>query len=69
MYKRQIGSTRGLSSEDEFENAMDAVKNKSLGINEAARSYNIPKTTFKRKIKGDILSKRSWVVTHEMKTK
>lgn len=59
QYKRKIGSTRGSWLEDDLKKAIDTVMNKSFGINEAARRYNIPKTTLKRKIKGYIVSKGS----------
>lgn len=58
-YKRKTGSTRGSWREVDLEKAVDAVNNKSVGINEAARIYNIPKTTLKRRLKKGVLSKGS----------
>lgn len=41
-------------SNEQMENAMRAVEEGSLGINQAAREYGVPKTTLKDRISGRI---------------
>ncbi|KAL3275761.1 hypothetical protein HHI36_020506 [Cryptolaemus montrouzieri] len=45
-YIRQPGSTRGFYSEDALTHAMVAVRNE-MGVNLAARVYNIPSRTLR----------------------
>lgn len=48
-----LGSTRGSWSQENLVNAMAAVKNHSLGINEASKMYKIPKSTLKTKLRNN----------------
>lgn len=47
MSKRKYNSWR----EADMEQALEMYKNKTIGFNEACRSYNIPKPTFRRHVK------------------
>lgn len=44
-------SRRGLWTQEQLMNAIDAVKTKVLGVNEAAKTYGIPSTTLKNRLK------------------
>ena len=41
-YKRKQGSTRGCWSVDDLQKAVEVVKKKLMGVNEAAKYFNIP---------------------------
>lgn len=56
-YKRKLGSTRGSWDENDLAKAINAVTTNTLGINEAATFYNIPKTTLKRRLKNKKITK------------
>lgn len=49
-YIRKQGSTRGNWTEEDLIQAMRSVQEHRMGVNEASRYYNIPKTTLKRKL-------------------
>lgn len=50
-YIRKGSSTRGEWTEENLKNAIKAVKENNMGVNQAARTYSIPKTTLKRRLK------------------
>lgn len=51
-YIRKSGARpRGLWTADNLQDAINAVNAGNMGVNEAALSFNIPKTTLKRRIK------------------
>lgn len=56
-YKRKLGSTRGSWNNEDLLKAVDAINENLMGINEAARCFNIPKTTLKRRLKNNTFSK------------
>ena len=49
-YKRKEASGRGRWSEESLAQAMAAVKEKKMGVNEASRQYGIPSRTLRRRI-------------------
>lgn len=57
-YKRkQTAKARGTWTSDNLIRAVDAVRNGNLGVNEAARTFQIPHATLKRRIKCNNLTK------------
>lgn len=51
-YKRKVGSKpRGLWTFENLKRAVNAVISKEMGVNEAAKRFEIPKTTLKRRLK------------------
>lgn len=54
--KRNVDE-RGSWSADDLSSAVNAVVFGEMGINEAARSFGIPKTTFKRRLAASNLEK------------
>ncbi|CAH1966258.1 unnamed protein product [Acanthoscelides obtectus] len=54
-YKRKYGE-RAKWSADSLRNAIECVQNRTMGVNEAARQFGIPKTALKDRIKkGDAI--------------
>ncbi|CAH2000681.1 unnamed protein product [Acanthoscelides obtectus] len=51
--RKQSTPKRGSWSPRALSDAVDAVKNGDMGINEAAKAFGIPKTTFKRRLKAN----------------
>lgn len=51
FYKRKGTVNRATWSAEALQNAMNAVSTGTLGVNQAAREYGIPKTTLKNRIK------------------
>ncbi|XP_067121456.1 zinc finger and BTB domain-containing protein 26-like [Centruroides vittatus] len=51
--------TRGKWTEENLQKAIRCVKEKSLGVNEASRIYDIPSRTLRRYIQQDLTVKRS----------
>lgn len=54
--KRNV-PTRGSWTNEDLINAINAVRVGNVGVNEAAASFNIPKTTLKRRLATDNLKK------------
>lgn len=50
---------RGLWTLDSLQAAMNAVTTGTMGVNEAANSFGIPKTTLKRRLKNNNVNKTS----------
>lgn len=57
FYKRKPGSTRGTWNEIDLRQAIEAINSNRMGINEAARYYEIPATTLRRRKKQNMLEK------------
>lgn len=55
--RKQNTPKRGNWTSRELSDAVDAVKNGDMGINEAAKAFGIPKTTFKRRLKTNNMDK------------
>ena len=51
LYKRKEGTRRGERSQENLIKAPNAVKENTMGVNEAAKAFSIPKTTLKRRLK------------------
>lgn len=51
LYKRKEGTRRGEWSQENLIKAANAVKENTMGVNEAAKAFSIPKTTLKRRLK------------------
>lgn len=49
-YVRKEASGRARWSEESLAQAMDAVRDKKMGVNEASREYGIPSRTLRRRI-------------------
>lgn len=52
-------ASRGAWTEDSLIQAVNAVENKEMGVNAAAKAYLVPKTTLKRRIKNQQFTKVS----------
>lgn len=50
-YKRKSNSTRGSWTEQSLQSAIDAVESGSMGVNAAARQFEIPASTLRRRLK------------------
>lgn len=50
-YTKRNAVARGLWTSDDLGYAINAVISGEMGVNEAVRSFNIPKTTLKRRLK------------------
>lgn len=50
-------SDRGKWTEQQLNDAINAVISNSMGINEASRNYNIPSRTLRRRIKNGVTKK------------
>lgn len=60
VYKRKPSAkSRGVWTAQDLQNALAAVQSHEMGVNEAAIHYNIPKSTFKRRIKTGNAAKSS----------
>ena len=57
-YKRKGNYTRGAWSEEALILAVEAVRNGTLGVNEAARQFKVPCTTLRRRLKTENFSKK-----------
>lgn len=57
VYKRKGTVNRGEWTAESLVNAIEAVAKGTMGVNEAAREFGIPKTTLKRRLKSDNKSK------------
>lgn len=52
VYKRKPSAKiRGVWTAQDLENALAAVQRREMGVNEAAIHFNLPKSTFKRRLK------------------
>ncbi|GBM71093.1 hypothetical protein AVEN_146307-1 [Araneus ventricosus] len=58
-YIRKGSSTCGEWTEDNLKNAIKAVEEKNMGVNQAEKTFSIPKTTLKRRIKTHSFTKGS----------
>lgn len=58
-YKRKGHSNRGEWTEEQLRNAVDAVISKKMGINAAARHFQVPATTLRRRKAKNDLKKRN----------
>lgn len=56
-YIRKLSSGRGGWTEDNLIKAIQAIEEKEMGVNEAAKAFSIPKTTLKRRIKTHVYTK------------
>lgn len=56
-YIRKLSSGRGGWTEDSLKKAIKAVKEKEMGVNQAAKAFGVPKTTLKRRIKSQVFTK------------
>lgn len=56
-YKRRSGSSRDNWTENQLVQAITAVNNGSMGINEAARNFDVPATTLRRRKKNESFKK------------
>lgn len=59
IYKRKGNVERQKWSLDALKNAVAAIQNDHLGVNQAAKMYGIPKTTLKRRLKKNDLQSKS----------
>lgn len=59
FYQRKGVPNRGQWTEESLHKAMDAVRKKEMGVNEASRSFGVPKTTLKRRLKSNNVIKKS----------
>jgi hypothetical protein len=57
QYKRKGIKPRCLWSQDQLVEAANAVRTQEMGVNEAARSFNIPAPTLRRRLKSNNLTK------------
>ncbi|GBN66934.1 hypothetical protein AVEN_61946-1 [Araneus ventricosus] len=58
-YIRKGSSTRGEWTEGNLKNVIKAVEEKNMCVNQATKSFSIPKTTLKRRIKTHNFTKGS----------
>ena len=59
VYVRKVGAKpRGTWTLENLKNAIIAVKTKEMGVNKAARTFNIPETTLKRRLKRNDTQKK-----------
>ncbi|GBM42641.1 hypothetical protein AVEN_221754-1 [Araneus ventricosus] len=58
-YIRKGSSTPGEWTEDNLKNAIKVVEEKNMGVKRAAKTFSIPKTTLKRRIKTHNFTKGS----------
>ncbi|KAF2883231.1 hypothetical protein ILUMI_22936 [Ignelater luminosus] len=57
-YIRKVNAKlRGLWTSNDLQSAIKVVKSGIMGVNEEARSFNIPKTTLKRRMKSNNIEK------------
>jgi hypothetical protein len=56
-----LGVKYGKWEEDDMSRALDSVRNGDMGVNEAARTYDVPRATLQRRVKG----KNSFAVEHK----
>lgn len=59
FYTRKGSTSRGSWSAEALRNALEAVENSTMGINEAARNFGIPPSTLKRRKKSRNFSKEN----------
>ena len=56
-YQRKLSSQRATWTEDDLRNALVAIETKTIGVNAAAKHFNIPKATLLRRKKSGKLTK------------
>lgn len=56
-YKRKNTTLRGNWTKEQFRNTIDAVENKAVGLNKAAKTFGIPKAILIRRKQSDKLNK------------
>ncbi|XP_033611623.1 uncharacterized protein LOC117283151 isoform X2 [Cryptotermes secundus] len=55
--KMLLGVKYGKWEEDDMSRAFDSVRNGDMGVNEAARTYDVPRATLQRRLKGGLLTR------------